>query len=351
MRVETNQLSLFGLDLGRLINVWRLGWHELLWGNTAGIRRRLDDAVELRGADGQHKLFIGDELAPEHVSGALSVSYRALMMPSDSVLFTELRVPIRLEAELPDMVQLEATASSPFVAEDTCYGWCVMGRTRDDLRVAVAIAARSDVMAFLRDQTADAGATQPLPEVWCATSLRGLEVNIVLRGFGENRREDAYKRRLRWLGSGVAAGGLLLILIILLPAIIRHMQAENMLASVDRIQREAAPALEAREVLLLNNELSFALQSMIAERPDYYALLNELSAFTPDTVYFDTITLDGTEILVQGWARNAAAYIQQLADSGAYSEVRSLAGIRRHGRTQLEQFRVSMRWNMAEGQP
>lgn len=341
MRVDTGTLSLFGLDLEPLLASIRLGWHGLLWGPEAGVRRFLDARILASDAAGEDRVYVGEQCLGKPEAQA-TYHYRALIMPSDAVLFLELAVPAALEHDLEAVVELEARASSPFVSEDTCYGWRVKKRGGERHLVSIAILARSDATAFLRSKAMEYASLANSPELWCQESG---QPPIVVQGFGEAARAEGYRGRLRRLSAAAIVFLVLLAMTISVPAATRHFHAQYLQDSLARIQREATPALSARESLLLDNERVQMINTLAGSRPDHYAMIAELTVLTPDSVYLESLSLEGDSLQIRGWARNAAAYIQSLAESTQFDDVRSLSGIRRHGRTQLELFSLQLRWS------
>ncbi|HCD54810.1 MAG TPA: hypothetical protein DEQ90_05240, partial [Halieaceae bacterium] len=86
-----------------------------------------------------------------------------------------------------------------------------------------------------------------------------------------------------------------------------------------------------------------AIQSLVDQQPNVRAVLERLTTQTPDGVYFEELVMEGGQVRARGWAVNATQFLQLLADDPLYVEVSAPSGIRRHGRTNLEQFTVELR--------
>lgn len=335
MQRDFQSLSLFGLDLAPWIQRWRAGWHALFWGDEAGLRQRLEAPVALVTGDAGTTQWFVAERALTAAPGDDRPHYQARLMPAESVLLCEIVLPAAVEAELDAVMRLEAQANSPFPAEDTCHGWFLKRRSGDQLYLALAITAVSEVMATLHQRGEPQAAPEDLPEVWC---LDAEGRPIVLRGFGEGRRAADYRRRLGWLGGLTGLALLLCCALALVPGLVRAMQADNMDYHYAEAQAEAKEAMRLREQLALDNSRAQALQTMLDEQHDYADLLDTLTAGAPDTVYLEQLGIEGNALRLRGWASNAAAYMQALTENPAYAEVRAPSAFRRHGRTGLEQF-------------
>src|SRR5690606_19141567 len=165
---------LFGLDLSRVGRYVRAGWHELLWGDAAGLRMRLDAPVELLQEDGTRRHFVAEHLLPDAAARADAgvPAYHALQFPSGKVLIRKLRLPKVLELELDEAIALEERTNSPFPADNTVYGWRLRARSNQFIELSLAIAAHSDVAAWMQERGQSArsddsdNATSQVPEIW-----------------------------------------------------------------------------------------------------------------------------------------------------------------------------------------
>ncbi len=345
MQANSQRWSLFGLDLDPWIQAWRAGWQELLWGQAAGIRRRLEAPVALQLADASEpEYFVAEE--PMAAAEAPDFVFHARLLPAELVLMRNLELPASLEAELGDAIMLEVQASSPFVLDDTCYGWALRGRAGGKLYITLAITACSEVMAYLHAQGITAENREALPEVWC---LDEDERPVVFLGFGERRRVGNYRQRLLLMAALLATMLMFFIALLALPGLVRSMQADNMEYHLAVAESDAAEAMQLREQLTADNERALAVQGLVDRQLDSHSLLERLAAQTPDSVYFEQLIIEDRQIRIRGWAVNAARFLQSLTEDPFYAEVSAPGGIRRHGRTNLEQFALELR--LAEALP
>ncbi len=340
MQIDTRNLSLFGLDLEGLLQRWRAGWRELLWGPELGLRQTLEAPVALQREGGVSlEYYVAETPLPAH-QAIPDTAYRAVLLPASRVLLRELHMPAALEADLEEALALEVQASSPFAADDTCFGWALGERKRDKLTIVLAITAVSEVMAYIHSQGIDTLQEQAMPEVWC---LSEDGKPIVLHGFGEQQRAADYRRRLGWLAILGVAAAVLVCGLLAVPGLVRSMQADNMDYHYARAVEESAAAMELRERLAVDNERAQAVQQMLDGQFDYYRFLDELTARTPDSVYLEQISMEDGKVQMRGWAANAAEYMEMLSEQPGYVDVRAPTAFRRHERTQLEQFVLELR--------
>lgn len=344
MQSDSQRWNLFGLDLDVWVRTWRAGWHELFWGPAVGIRRVLEGPVKLQRTgkpEPESEFFVAEQRVEGGLAEAAADSaYPAWLLPAEKVLVREFAVPDSLEADIEDAVMLEAQSSSPFALDDTCYGWSLRRRAEGKLHITLAVTAYSEVMAFLHAQDVGSVGQDELPEVWCMAEDGH---PVVLRGFGEQKRDANYRRRLVVLSALLATCLLMVVALISLPGLVRTMQADNMEYHLRKAEADAAEAVQLREQLVADNSRAQAIQSLVDQQPNVRAVLGRLTTQTPDGVYFEELVMEGGQVRARGWAVNATQFLQLLADDPLYVEVSAPSGIRRHGRTNLEQFTVELR--------
>ena len=337
-RSESHQWQLFGLDLSRGGRYLRAGWRELLWGDAAGLRARLDAPVELLAEDGSRHWYVAEQPLASTGLDVQAADYHALLFPSDKVLFRSMRLPKVLELELNDAIALELRTHSPFPANNTVHGWRVAGRAGEFVELSLAIASRSEVMAWL----AARNATQKdaLPEVWVRDDAGRM---LVLEGFGEQQRYKAYPQRIAAAAIKLAFLGLCIVALLALPGVVRSLQSERMEAHFAQAQQEAAEAQALRDALVLGNARVQELQGILDESLDYHALLEQVSRQTPDEVYVQSLRVEGDKLRLAGQASNAVAYMQLLSESPQFVEVQTSSAFSRDRRTGLERFLLDIR--------
>ncbi|MDP5052627.1 MAG: general secretion pathway protein GspL, partial [Congregibacter sp.] len=245
MAVQGNQWMLFGIDMRQFVQQWMSAWRELLLSESSPIRQRLDEPVLLyRGAETQ--LFQGGRALAD--SACRLSGCTAHVLPDELVLSRVLSIPAAAEAELPAVLAMEVAAASPFKSADTVYGWRETSRDLQSLHLILAIASRPAIERWKRDRDFEpplqhapvtaVGSGTSAAEIWA--EVGGVFVTLV--GFGEARREQAYRRRL-WQMGLLGGGALALILV---SAAMFAMQQRSTLEGFERLQNKVQ--LDSRSV-------------------------------------------------------------------------------------------------------
>lgn len=346
LQADSRQWQLFGLDLARAGRYLRAGWQELLRGDAAGIRKRLDTPVVLHQCDGRQRYFLAEQAQSGTDLSSDPELVHALQLPVDRVLLRRLRLPQVVELELDEVVALEVRSRSPFTSDNTVYGWRIVARSADSIELSLALAARSDVTAWLLEQGGNASPRQP--EVW---ALDEAGEAIVLQGFGESLRQRAYPRRVASLALRLGVILLCVVVLLALPGVVRSLQAARMDSYLARAQADAAEAQELRDALQAANMRVAEFQAIADRSVDHAAILERISRLTPDTVFLQGYKLDGLQLRLTGQAMNAAAYMQLLTEQGGFADVQTPSAFSRDRRTGMERFvlDIKLQTDAAEG--
>ena len=322
--------ELFGYDMRQLGRHWFAAWHDLLWADDSPVRKRLDGVVQLRSESGDALYQAGA------VSAQAPFESEAILLPDELVLIRQLRMPVAVETHLDSALALEASANSPFAADDTGYGWQLVARDGDYLQVALVIVSISTVMAYLARQydTHDPQAQ----EIWSKVGGRV----VLVRGFGEKIREDKYAKRLLRCGLGIMGCALILVLILAAAAGTKRAELSQVETLAANTQREAAQASRMRSSLARANETITAVNGIIARYPNPHNEIARLTALLEDGASIAQFSMNGREIRLRGRAQDAAAVMQKLTDEPSYSEVLAPTAIVKVGNTGLEQFSLNI---------
>lgn len=328
MAFEAASLSLFGFDLRRIGRIWRDGWDEAFrWPALAWLSPQ--EAVRVLLPDGGELLRLGaaSQAAP---MGARPASV-AVVLPAESVLLRELRLPPLGGDELHQAIELEVLAASPFPAEHTAWGFEARAEA-SQVRVRLALAAQAHVAAAL--ESARPRTTGHSPEVWADAAEP-----IVLRGFGEARRfarERAARRRIL-----LALGAVLLLLMALAatPVLQARQQVFDAQRRYGGLEGDVAEVVAARNALAVGNERAAAVRAHLDQRPDLPALLELLTRMLPDDAFLTRLEVQGRQVRIVGQARDAAQLMRTLGAQGSpFSEVRAPSAISRAGSSDRENF-------------
>lgn len=330
---NTQNWELFGYDIRQVGSYWRAAWREYLRGSDSPLVGRLDEPVRVR-REGQEMYFFAGK--PVRHADPAAASCDAVMLPDDDVLQKTLDLPLAAETDLDAVMALEVAANNPFPAEDTVSGWTIMGRSEDRLRVGLAIASTSAVMSYLARHF-DCHDPQAY-EVWA--QIEGSVV--VLRGFGESRRQGRYRRRLVKIAGLVGLCSLIVIAVAGTYAVTSYFKLQHYQEMSALLQRESSDASRARESLLIASEAIAAVNGYVTNYPNPHIELARLTRLLGDDASIVEFEMTGSDLKVQGRAKDAAEVVQQLTREPAYLKVTSPQAITRMGNTGYEQFHLKI---------
>jgi hypothetical protein len=129
-------------------------------------------------------------------------------------------------------------------------------------------------------------------------------------------------------------------------ALVTSLRADRLNAGFQQVRVDAAEAASRRQELELGRTRLGAIQAAIVERPNYQYWLNHIAASAPDTVYFDRLNFDGSEVVVSGYSNNASVYLRMLTEQPGYTDVAALSAFARDQNNGLERF--SIQWRVTE---
>ncbi len=328
MAFEAANPRLFGLDLGRVARAFRQGWEGALrWPASAWLSPR--QPVQVIWPDGSLRVCAGASLdaADRHSSRPV---FRAQVLPDDIVLSHSVRLPQLSNSEIEQALQLQLEALSPFPPDRLAWGWRVDEVDDAGLTITLAFAARTHVDDFLARHAAG-GQVAPA-EVWADTGGA-----VVLKGFGEGRRESALHAQRRNI---LLLLGVTLLLVAALSAShfwqlrARVFDAEAQFAT---LQAEAGPYMEARSTLVHATEKARAIGAYLDAQPDLPWLLESLTGLLPDSAWISRLDVDGRRVRITGQADDAAALMEVLRARPEFSGLRALSPITR-GRDGRDNF-------------
>ena len=324
------QWELFGYDVRHLGKHWLAAWRGLIWLPDSPVRQRFDEVVCLHH-DTDSTLYQAGE-----PTGSAPFDCEALLLPDELVLSRSLSFPLAVEGDLEAALSLELSANSPFSADDTASGWRIVDRDSSQLRVVLVVVSRSAVMAWMGTQydLHDPGAR----EVWA--DFDGSKV--VVRGFGESRRESRYKRRLLRSTLVVALGAGLLLLMAAVAAGTKRAELAQLESLAASTQREAAEPSRMRARVALASETVNAAQALIAAHPNPHYEIARLTKLLSDAAHVVQFSMKGREIRLRGRAEDAAAVMQILTGEADYVEVTAPAAIIKVANSGLEQFSLNL---------
>jgi hypothetical protein len=331
MRTGAQNWELFGYDMRQLGRYWLASWRDLLWTTDSPLRERLDELVLLSDETGIHYYQAGSPAAEgdSHCS--------AILLPDELFLCKTLQLPAAVEGELEAALAIEAGANSPFREDDTAWGWQVLERDGNTLTVVLAIVSLSTVMTYL-GQHFDSHDLHA-QEVW--VDVAGTK--IVVRGFGEQKREQRYRKRLIRCASLMLVAGLLVLVTVGVSTLGKKLELGQLEQMSEAVGREAARASRMRNSLVAANQTISAVNELIALYPNPHLELARLTHLLEDEASVVQFSMRGNEIRLRGRARDGSSVMQRLAEEADYREVTAPQAITRLGNSGLEQFYLDIR--------
>ncbi|MBR4736423.1 MAG: PilN domain-containing protein [Rhodocyclaceae bacterium] len=304
---------------------------------SAAVARRwlAGQSVRLASSDGQRALVMPG-FTPLPPGAPLVDAFDAVLLPADAVLERHLRLSARITGEnLLAALRLEVETVSPFPPEETRWGWKTLSCDGTQQHILLAIASAQHIQRHLEAQNR---ATSPAPEVWASIGTG----YVILRGFGEARRAQAQRRSLQRTGALAALAVLLVCVLLLTPALSARQQTVAANRLVGALTQQAAPELKLREELTALHGLQESLHQHFDGQADLPALLDRLTAATPDTVWLARLEYTPDGLKLTGFADDAGAYLKILQAQNGFRNVRIPSSIVRDARTKKERFDIQL---------
>lgn len=327
---QGQQWQLFGYDVRQLGRHWIAAWRNFLWSADSPVRHRLDEVVSLHHDSGTTLYHSGVQIVDT------PFECQAVLLPDDMVLARSLRLPAAVEGDLEAALALELGANSPFSPDDTASGWEIVSRDSTHLHLRMVVVSKSAVMTWMGGQydLHEPGAR----EVWADVD----GTKVVVRGFGEGRREARYKKRLlRSMLMIVGSASIVLVMTALAVATKRAelAQAESLAAEAGR---DAATAVHMRSRIVLAAESVSAVGQLMASYPNPHYEIARLTHLLGDSAHVVQFSMKGREIRLRGRAEDAAAVMQLLTNEADYTEVTAPQAIIKVANSGLEQFALNV---------
>ena len=341
---RTDPGSFFGMEVGQ----WPRQWHAAVaWLLARPALRWLQPAVrvQLHQADGRTSDWdVAQGMATRAAASAdLAPAVIAVELPSARVLERRLLLPAPAPADVAQAVQLEVSGASPFGAEHTVYGFDVASAADGLTRVEVAITSRAEVEQVLRQAHIGPDAA---PEVWvlpnAATGSGEVLRPLVLMGPGQAQRQ-----RLVQQGLATRLGLLLLALALLAalaatPTLMLRQRALQAQQSFEALQRQAAPQLAQREALMQRVQRLQGVDKVLAQQLALPPVLDMLTRAVPDGAWLTSLRVEGTKLVLNGNADDAAALVQRLAAQPGVHDVRLASPATRSAGAAKESFIIEL---------
>lgn len=332
---SANQYTVMGHDIRDVGKLFLAAWRDLLWGDDSPIRNALEEPVELVLTDGTVQ-----SLQADRVWSTKQPEFRAYEVSDELVLSRTLELPHLTAEDLRAAIALEVSACSPFAAADTVVGCKVLpGMGAETAKVVLAIASRLAVERTL-------GQKNELPNVAAAELwAKSGDHWVVLEGFGETPRRQAYRRRLYRLAGWVAGSVALLIALLGALTLLDSQHLRQLQDAQQAVNEASRSAIVARDELANINATIAELNQLSGMLPSPDVELAVLTNLLPDSAYISQFSQDGTRIRITGRAQDAAGLQKVLTEHRRYAAVTAPQAIRQVGREGLEQFSLDLQLN------
>ena len=340
---STDNSSFFGLDTRQWARHVRAAGSRLL-GSPALAWLQPAARAQLRQADGRTSIWdVARGVATPVAAGGAPAVVEAVELPLSRVLERRLLLPPLAPAELAQAVQLEVAGASPFGAEQTVYGFDARPTAEGLTRVDLAITSRPEVAQVLPSGMAD---PQWLPEVWVlpasATSAGAPMRPLVLRGYGEARRQRLAQQGLATRLGLLLLAVLLLAVIAVTPTLMLRQRALQAQQSFEVLQRQAAPQIAQREALMQRLERLQAIDRQLNQQLALPPVLDMLTRALPDGAWLNALRIEGVKLVLNGNADDAAALVQRLAAQPGVHDVRLASPATRGAGATKESFIIEL---------
>lgn len=313
---QSNQ-TFFGMDTRAVAQGLSQAWGQL---RESPAMAWMVPAVGVRWSrsSGQEQSWQTDGRCFLQKASGRAVRFSAVELPEEVLLRRSLVMPRMSLATMADAVALDARSSSPFAPNDLIWGWSFRsGAEQAQAIVELVLASRKSVEKYLASHTPE-GVHEP--EVWCDSHGAG---PIVLRGFGEVRREQVQSRWKVINGWLLGVMCLLFAALAVTPTLQLRARALQAVAAYEELIRAATPALKQREALVLAETQLSELRSILAEQVEPLKVLEMLTQAIPDDTSLHSLQIQGLKVSLAGQTGNAAALIQQLGNHPALREVKA----------------------------
>ena len=334
MASNAAQWTVLGYDTRNILREWLGAWKDVLYGKDSPLLRWFDPCVVVRSQDGSQRVFqAGRETQLE------TAEFSAIELPSSIYLSRVIELPTSAEANLDAVMSLEVNAYSPFPPNETRFGWSVISRGKDQLRIGLLIASTIALAKQFEEKSIDVN-----PELWGFVE----STPVLFHGFGERERRQRYLRNL-----GIAAGlvsfcGAMLLVICASMALTSASVLDVKSAQLTAINKSAQPALQLRDRLAVLETLQQRISELDSAHPPANTESARLTALMSDTAYLTDLTMEGREITIRGRASDATEVQQQLTSEAAYSSVSAPQSIRKLGDSDVFAFEIVLAEERAE---
>lgn len=328
MALNSNDLRLFGVDLSQVWTAFSEPFRQMdQWLGLRWLTPQLP--IRLLMADGREILWVEgvtENAAPGLTSsGAVKADFLAVELAPDRYLVRELQLPRMVDGDLLDALALEAQGASPFPASDLAWGYATRSDRGEGSQVSLVMTSRRQLEAVLGEQTADLAGAAVLPEVWALVPHGDTLTPVIIRGYGEARRQTrtVAGRRVRVCLLVLAA--VLGLGLAVTPTVQLRERAVAAVEQFREVQKRAAPSLGLRDKLVEEGDRLKDLSELLQDRVEPLRVMDLLTQALPDDTSLLTLQVQGTKVTMSGQTANSAALMQKLSAESLFKDVKAPA--------------------------
>lgn len=347
----------FGWWIGELREAMPASWQEKLQHALRRATLQLSDETLQAGIDenrrcttlGSFPLSQDAGLQAREVDDLLerndlAEAPRFLLLPAESLLSKQLRLPLATEANLSQVLGFEMDRQTPFKASAVYFDWRVTERDNaaGQLGIQLFVVPRREV-----DQALEVLERRGLAVSGVDVLDQGQTLGLNL--LPSERRVRVVNRKARMNLALAGACVLLLALVMAQSLSLRQHQVTQLEAAIEDVQVEARGVARIRKQIEDASEAAGFLASRRAESPLAIEVLADVTARLPDDTYLDRLVIGAGTVQMQGKSQNAQQLIELVNESPLFEAASFRGSTRLDARTGLEIFEVSARVTPAEG--
>jgi len=257
------------------------------------------------------------ELLLQHELGEVS---RDLLLPQDSVLRTQVVMPLATEANLRQALAYEMDRHTPFQAEQVFYNWRILERDRSagQLHFELYVTPREPVEKHI-ELLKRLGLAPTGIDIATHDGPSGLNL------LPEALRFHMVKRQVR-VNWAIGTVTLLLMAFVMAQSLwLRENQLESIGEAIEGVRAEAMVVQQIRKQIDDAAEAAGFLQSHKIDNGYKVEMLAELTRVLPQNTFLDRLSMHAETVQMQGKSDNAQNLIE-LINNSPYFENASFRG-------------------------